>query len=220
MKTRRIALIHATPIAIEPIRAAFTQLWPQARVTHLLEESLAPDLAAAGRIDDRMIDRFAALARYSETCGADAVLFTCSAFGAAIEAARDHVAIPVLKPNEAMLDEALGAGGRIGLLATFEPSIPSMVQELEDLAAARKLDVSIVPSVVPDALAAIHAGRASDHDAMIAAAAERLNGCAVVVLSQFSMAAAAALIPERPGRKIVTSPHSAVTRLKQMLHAD
>ena len=126
----------------------------------------------------------------------------------------------MLKPNEAMLDEALTAGGRIGLLATFEPSIPSMVQELEDLAAARKLDVSIVASVVPDALAAIHAGRAGDHDAMIAAAAERLNGCAVLVLSQFSMAAAAALIPERPGRKVVTSPHSAVTRLRQMLHAD
>ena len=47
----RIALIHATPIAIEPIRAAFTQLWPEARVTHLLEDSLAPDLVAAGRID-------------------------------------------------------------------------------------------------------------------------------------------------------------------------
>ena len=62
MKTSRIALIHATPIAIEPIRAAFTQLWPEARVTHMLEDSLAPDLAAAGRIGGRMTDRFTALA--------------------------------------------------------------------------------------------------------------------------------------------------------------
>jgi Asp/Glu/hydantoin racemase len=220
MKTPRIALIHATPIAIEPIRAAFTQLWPQAQVTHLLEDSLAPDLAAAGAIDQRMIERFVTLARYSETCGAHAVLFTCSAFGQAIERARDEVAIPVLKPTEAKLDEALAAGGRIGLLATFEPSIPSMVQELEDLAAARHLDISVVPSVVPDALAAIHAGRTHDHDAMIAAAAERLDGCSVLVLSQFSMAAAAALMPERPGRKVVTSPHSAVVRLRQILHGN
>ena len=32
--------------------------------------------------------------------------------------------------------------------------------------------------------------------------------------------AAAALIPARPGRKVVTSPHSAVMRLRQMLYAD
>ena len=219
MENPRIALIHATPIAIEPIRAAFGELWPRARVTHLLEDSLAPDLAAAGRIDDSLIERFCALARYSQDCGADAVLFTCSAFGAAIEAARERVRIPVLKPNEAMLDEALAAGTRIGLLATFEPSIPSMLNELEDLAAARQRRVSIVPAAVPEALAAIHAGRARQHDELIAAAAERLNGCEVLVLSQFSMASAAALIPARPGRTVVTSPHSAVTRLRTMLHA-
>jgi Asp/Glu/hydantoin racemase len=219
MKTPRIALIHATPLAIEPIRAAFIELWPRARVTHLLEDSLAPDLAAAGRIDDRMIDRFGALTQYAESCGADAVLFTCSAFGVAIEAARRRVRIPVLKPNEAMLDEALDAGDSIGLLATFEPSIPSMLQELEDLAATRKRAIRVVTSAVPDALAAMNAGRAGEHDRMVATAAEQLDGCDVVVLSQFSMAAAAALIPAQAGRKIVTSPHSAVVRLKQLLHA-
>ena len=34
-----------------PICATFKRLWPQAQVTNLLENSLAPDLAAAGRID-------------------------------------------------------------------------------------------------------------------------------------------------------------------------
>jgi Asp/Glu/hydantoin racemase len=220
MKTPRIALIHATPVAIDPICSAFKQLWPQARVTHLLDDSLASDLAAAGRIDETMIDRFGTLAQYAERCGADAVLFTCSAFGVAIEAARARVGIPVLKPNEAMLDEALASGSSsIGLLATFEPSIPSMVQELEDLARARNLRISIVPSAVPAALAALSLGRAAEHDRMIAAAAEQLHSCEVLVLSQFSMATAAALIPARAGRKVVTSPHSAVTKLRQMLHA-
>ena len=48
MTAPRIALIHATPLAIEPIVNAFRRLWPQARTTNVLEDSLAPDLAADG----------------------------------------------------------------------------------------------------------------------------------------------------------------------------
>ena len=219
MQKPRIALIHATPVAIEPICGAFRQLWPEAQVTNLLDDSLSADLAAAGSLDQPMIERFCALAQYVAGCGADAVLFTCSAFGAAIEAARQRVAIPVLKPNEAMLDEALAAGSRIGLLATFEPSIPSMLKELEDLAGARGLDITVTPSAVPAALAALQGGHVARHDQMIADAAERLDGCDVLILSQFSMASAESAIAPRSGRRIVTSPHSAVTRLRHLLQA-
>ena len=37
MTALRIALIHATPLAIDPIKEAFTRLWPEARTTHLLD---------------------------------------------------------------------------------------------------------------------------------------------------------------------------------------
>ena len=111
MTAPRIALIHATPLAIEPIGNAFQRLWPQARTTNLLEDSLAPDLAAEGRLSERMIERFLTLGRYVHGCGADAILFTCSAFGPAIEACAAAMNIPVLKPNEAMLDEALAVLG-------------------------------------------------------------------------------------------------------------
>src|SRR5574340_17177 len=131
MQSPRIESIHATPLAIDPIVGAFRDLWPEARTINLLDDSLAPDLAADGRLTDRMIGRFVALARYAHGCGANAVLFTCSAFGPAIEAARAAVDIPVLKPNEAMFEEALAAGTRIGLIATFGPSIPALKAELE-----------------------------------------------------------------------------------------
>ncbi|MBI4207857.1 MAG: arylsulfatase, partial [Betaproteobacteria bacterium] len=143
MSSPRIALIHATPVAIEPIVDAFTRLWPEARTTNLLDDSLAADLAAEDRLTERMIDRFVTLARYAHGCGADAILFTCSAFGPAIEAAQAALNIPVLKPNEAMFDEALAAGKRIGLLATFAPSIPALRAELEQMARRRQLELEI-----------------------------------------------------------------------------
>ncbi len=215
----RIALVHATPVAIDPIVQAFHQLWPEARTTNLLEDALSADLAAEGALTQKMIDRFVTLARYVHECGADAILFTCSAFGPAIEAARRAVPVPVLKPNEAMLDEAIAAGTRVGLIATFEPSIPALKAELEELAQRSRAKLSIVTRAVPAALAALHAGKLSEHDRLIAAAAEDLE-CDAVILGQFSMASAAAVIPARPGRKVLTSPASAVMRLRETLKRD
>lgn len=217
MSSPRVALIHATPVAIDPIVAAFERLWPAARTTNLLEDSLSADLAAAGRLSEKMIERFVSLARYARGCGADAILFTCSAFGPAIEAARASVDIPVLKPNEAMLEEALAAGTRIGLIATFEPSMPALKAELDDMGRARGVELTIRMATVHGALAALHEGQPAEHDRLIAAAAARLEDCQALVLGQFSMASAAVCIPERPGRKVLTSPASAVMRLKQAL---
>ena len=213
----RIALIHATPLAIDPIRDAFAAGWPQARITNLLDDSLSADLAAEGTLDERMIDRFLTLARYTAECGADAILFTCSAFGVAIEAARDAVGIPVLKPNEAMFDEALEIGGPMCLISTFAPSIPSMVRELEQEASRRGTRVSLRTHTVAGAMDALQRGDGAEHDAAIAASTAQFEGCEVLMLAQFSMARAVGSIVARPGQRILTSPFSAVARLKRTL---
>ena len=219
MKSPRIALIHATPLAIEPIVAAFGRLWPEARTTNLLDDSLSADLAAEGRLTDSMIERFLTLGHYVRGSGADAILFTCSAFGPAIEATAAALPIPVLKPNEAMLDEALAAGGSIGLIATFGPSIPALKAELEDMARAKKQPLKLATRTLPDALAALQRGDAESHDRLIADAAAGLMPCDALVLGQFSMATAARLIPAQAGCRVLTSPDSAVLRLKETLHA-
>ncbi len=188
MKHPRIALIHATPLAIDPIGAAFGRLWPEARTTNLLDDSLSADLAAEGRLTDVMIDRFLTQARYVHSCGADAILFTCSAFGPAIEATAAAMPIPVLKPNEAM-------------------------------ARAKKQSITITTRTLPDALAALQRGDGDTHDRLIADAAAELMPCEALVLGQFSMASAARLIPAQTGRRVLTSPDSAVLRLKETLRA-
>ncbi|MCC6533042.1 MAG: arylsulfatase [Burkholderiales bacterium] len=217
MSRARIALVHATALAIDPIREAFATGWPQAQVTHLLDDSLATDLAAAGEISAHMIERFVTLARYSASCGADAILFTCSAFGVAIEAARAAVSIPVLKPNEAMFDEALECGRRIGLVSTFEPSIPSMVRELQEEAQRRSIAICVRSHTVAHAMAALQHGDAQRHDDLIAHDCALFDDCDVVMLAQFSMARAASGIKPRPGQRMLTSPLSAVSRLKRDL---
>jgi Asp/Glu/hydantoin racemase len=219
MPAPRIALVHAMPIAIDPVATVFREMWPQAKTTNLLEDSLASDLAAAGSITPAIVERIVSLARYGERCGADAVLFTCSAFGTAIEAAKKEVRVPVLKPNEAMIEDAIAAGSNLALLTTFEPSIPSLKRELEELASGRGIQLKLKTRTVPAAITALLEGQGDIHDRLIAAAAAEMGPCDALVLGQFSMARAATGIPVAAGRKILTSPHSAVARLKQILDA-
>lgn len=220
MASPRIYLIHALRDSIAPANAAMAKAWPEARVANLLDDSLSADLAASsGRLDDTMIERFRTLARYAAGTAADGILFTCSAFGRAIEAARDAVAIPVLKPNEAALDAALDAGSRIALLVTFPATIPSMTQELELAAKARGMVPTIMSAVADGALAALQNGDGERHDRLIGEAARRLAGIDALVLAQFSMARAAPHVGKLGRTRLLTTPDSAVARLRRLVEA-
>jgi Asp/Glu/hydantoin racemase len=209
----RIALIHALKHSIAPIEASFAQAWPDARLMNLLDDSLSADLARDGRLTEAMAGRFLSLGRYVAGTGADAILFTCSAFGPCIEAvARAHAPMPVLKPNEAMIEQAAARGRRIGLLATFAPTLASMPAEFPQA-------LEIVPKLAEGALAALDRGDRAEHDRLVAEAARELQSCDLIALAQYSMAPAAALVAEASGRPVLTTPDSAVLKLKELLAA-
>jgi len=218
----RIALIHALTESVAPVHAAFARHWPAATCFDLLDNSLSADLADAGMLTPALHARFLTLGHYAaEQQGkggkTTAILFTCSAFGPAIEAVKQAVALPVLKPNESAFASALAAGSRIALLVTFPPSLESLRVELQQMAAGAGRQVTIEARIVDGALAALKAGDATSHDRLIAAAAEALPPVDAVILGQFSMARAAAIMPPRSDRQIITTPDAAVLALRQML---
>lgn len=210
----RIALIHALHASIAPINAAFAERWPEARLTNLLDDSLSRDLAEAGGLTDTIVARFRTLARYAAEAGAEGILFTCSAFGPAIDAvAADLAPMPVHKPNTAMIERAVGAagGGHIALLASFAPTLPSMLPEFPD-------PDRVLPVHCPGALDALQQGDAARHDAIVAAIAAGLpEKYSVVALAQFSLARAAAAIAPREGRTVLTTPDCAVDGIRAAL---
>ncbi|GGG41296.1 arylsulfatase [Caldovatus sediminis] len=209
----RIALIHALRHSPPPIEAAFARLWPEARLMNLLDDSLSADLARDGRLTEEMTRRFLTLARYAAGTGAQGILFTCSAFGPCIEAcARDLAPLPVLKPNEAMIEEAAKLGTRIGLLATFPATLDSMPPEFPP-------GVTVVPRLAEGALAALDRGDAAEHDRLAAEASKALADCDAIALGQFSLARAAPLVAAATGRPVLTTPESAVRKLRALLGA-
>ena len=210
----RVALIHALAHSMAPINDAMARDWPACVRMNLLDDSLSADLAASpAGLDDAMTARFLALADYAVSTGAQGILFTCSAFGPCIDAvARRHAGMPVLKPNEAMVAEAAATGRRVGLVASFAPTLASMPAEFP-------ADVELRTVLSEGALDALNTGDTGRHDALVADAARRLvdEGCGVIALAQFSLARAAPVVARRCGVPVLTTVDSAVRALRRRL---
>lgn len=217
MSPRRIFLIHATAVAVQPINDAFARHWPEAQLSNLLDDSLSRDLAAEGRLTDAMKQRFLTLARYAKSAGAEGILFTCSAFGEAIELCQRELDIPVLKPNEAMIDEAVAQARRIAIVATFAPAVESMVEEFAQAARAAGRQLQVASFVCPEALDALRAGNPARHDALIRDLVARIADQDLICFAQFSMIDAAAEARPATALDILTTPDSAVLRLRRRL---
>ena len=214
----RIALIHALAASVAPIHAAFAQAWPEARTFDLLDTSLSVDLAAEGELTETMIERFKTLAIYAAGT-ADRILFTCSAFGPAIDAASRSVSIPVLKPNTGAFEAALNLGRRIGLLTTFEASSSALAREILEQANARGQDIHLRAHFCAGALSALQSGDPEEHDIRLAEASLQLGDVDVVVLGQFSAARAAAAVAAASARPVITTPLAAVRAIRAMTSA-
>jgi Asp/Glu/hydantoin racemase len=220
----RIALIHALEESVAPSHAAFASAWPDAYTFDLLDTSLSDDRASAGTLEPQMLRRINQLACYAASTSGKSgttrgILFTCSAFGPAIDAAKAKVPVPVLRPNESAFRHALSLGTSITIMVTFPPSADALKHELREMAASYGKTPKIQIVVVEDALAALKRGDLDNHDRLAAEAAGRLTSdCDCLVLGQFSLARAKSSIA-RSGFSIpiITTPDAAVAELQSLI---
>jgi hypothetical protein len=124
-----------------------------------------------------------------------------------------HRAVPVLKPNEAMIEEASAADHEIGLSATFGPTLQSMTPDFAS-------SFPLKPKLAEGALDAHDRGDGAEHDRLATETARDLAACDAIALAQFSLARAAPQIAREYGRPAFTTPHSATRKLRRLLTGD
>ncbi len=219
MPAPNIVLFSVHKDAMEAAVRAFAADWPEARISNLLDDGLFAWVREAGGVVPEMYDVFRTLTRYIVSRRADGILFTCSAFREVIDACIAEFRLPILKPNDAMIEQALAAGSRIAVMATVGPTIPSISAEILGMAAARGKKVELVPYVVDHAFDALAGGDAAKHDALVAAKAKEIRDCDVIVLAQFTLSRAVPAVAAVSSIPIFNSPGAAVAKLRDMLGA-
>lgn len=216
----RIGLVHALHASIAPIEAAFVASWPEAETVSLYDQSLYADFNKARTLTPEIYRRVEGLLRFSEQSGAQAILFTGSLFGDPVETARAKMDIPVLTAYEAMIEEAFAAAPRprLGLLATAAGTVDMMSADIRAYADRNGRHYDLDARHVAGAIDALLWGDREEHDELVSAAVAQMTDCDALMLGQFSMAPVVRRLPAVPGRRVLTSPGAAVSKLKRILN--
>lgn len=155
-----------------------------------------PDLLAAaeqaGGLTEAIRQQTASvLLKLSED--ADRVLLTCSTLGAAATLASESTAVPVLRVDQALAEQAMQTAGNIVALCAVETTVKPTQQLFEQVTKHPQAQLEV--RLVPGAWAKFRQGDLAGYLQSVAAAADAafMQGAACVVLAQASMTGAAQL---------------------------
>lgn len=218
---RRAAFIHTSPAAIGPLMQFYASDAPEIEVTNLLEDGLLRLLAAKERATamQRLTEMLKAA---RETYAAEVAMITCSSVSTEmVTELRTRFDLPILKIDYPMAQAAVKAGARIGLAATFPPTMEPTTNLLHTAAAEVGVEIELVKELVPEAYQALLANDLARHDELLLAAIERLaaQGVAAIVLAQVSMARILPLVKAAHLKvPVFSSLHTSLDALRAALH--
>lgn len=214
-----LALIHTSPTLTPMFRALCAAEMSDVEVFHMVDESLIQDTIRAGRLRGITIRRLLGQIESAEAAGANAVMVTCSSIGPGVALAQSLFELPVLRIDEAMAEEAVRMGRRIGVAATLRTTLEPTIELLKAKAAQSGHTIEIVESLSQGAFEAVLAGDVTTHDRILAEKlVHDLHDVDVIVLAQASMARVVSEMPAGTLRiPVLSSPELAVRSAKKIL---
>ena len=217
-----LALLHTSFVFINVetmMRDMFAEIMPDVRLINIVDDSLLADVMHVGEIRPEVQQRMNLYIQAAALTGADAVLSLCSSLGPAIDEARTHVSIPVIKIDDAMTEKAARDASRIGVMATVPTTLGPTVDLIQEKAGALHKDVEIQRTLVAGAFQTLMGGDRDKHDAMVSAAAQELAPKVdLIVFAQASMTRLAPRIHSETGLTVLTSPRLAIEYTAQVLN--
>jgi Asp/Glu/hydantoin racemase len=215
----KLALIHTSPLVIPAFSRLAAEMLPGVECFHMVDESLLKNTLKAGRLEKATTRRVAILTELAGEAGADAVLVTCSSIGPAVDVAREIVDFPVIRVDEAMADQAVAHGGRIGVAATLGSTMDPTMALLAARARLAGVERELDPQLCEGAFEAALAGDGATHDRLVEQGLLALAGRVdLIVLAQASMARVVEALPAGAVTiPILSSPASAIEQAGRAL---
>ena len=212
----RVVMIHALAESMPPVRLAFRDEFPDADLINLLDESLFIDFDQ--HLTPRLRRRMSQLICYCAEHGADAIGLACSVYAPVVESARELVDVPLLSSYDAVMEEAVGYGGRIGIIASVPATLRDSEHYLRQAAGRRGVRLEPRLCLAEDLIPVLRMEGETAFQHRLAEEVDRLAPSVdAVLLSQFSMASAWAYLKQEASVPVLSAPHSSARRLRQLL---
>jgi Asp/Glu/hydantoin racemase len=214
-----IGFVHTVLSLPATFAALAEELAPEAESFHVVDESLLTVTRKGGSLTPltsrRVLDHILSAA----DAGADVVVVTCSSVGPAVDASRPFTSVPVVRIDEAVADEAVRRGPRVGVLATLKTTLEPTAELVDRRGRAAGSPVTVVPVLCEGAFEALAAGDREAHDQLVLEGLRRLSDDVdVVVLAQASMARVADELPRDEQRvAVLSSPRLGMLRVAELV---
>jgi Asp/Glu/hydantoin racemase len=216
---KRLALIHTVAGLVPRFRELAAELIPAVETFDIVDETLLRDATREGRVSLDTARRLFAHLAAAERHGADAILVTCSSVGGVVDAARPFAGVPLLRVDQAMAEQAVERGARIGVLATLWSTLRPTAVLIERTAREADRTVEVRDRLCDGAFEALREGDTARHDELVREGLRELIGWAeVIVLAQASMARVVETLSDDERRTpILSSPRLGMERMRDIL---
>lgn len=211
-----LAIIHTTPATVDSLKALAADVLPGYDIVNIVDDSILPQLARNGGNIADVQSRLVQYARNAADVGADVILEACSSVGEVVAQMREAVDVPVVRIDEAMAEEAVRRGTRIGVAATLPTTLNPTVRLLQAKAEAAGKPIEVQTALAESAYRKLMSGDRDGHDAdLLDVLTSLAQDVDVVVLAQASMARVLARLPEAEQRKFLSSPQLGMERVRE-----
>ena len=166
---QKFTIIHTTTATVDSLKALAAEILPGWMVVNFVDDSILPQLADNGGDMAEVAERLCAYARFAEQVGSRAILSACSSVGELVPQLQRQVSIPVVRIDEAMAEEAIRRGARLGVAATLATTLGPTVRLLERKAAEAGTAVQLQARLVDGAYQRLMTGDRAGHDDLLAA---------------------------------------------------
>ena len=149
--------------------------------------------------------------------GADIIVVTCSTLSPSVRLLRGEFNVPVVAIDDAVVNEAVATGTKIGLMATAKSTVAPSTSAIEAAAEAAGKEIDLKVLYNEDAILALKSGDQATHDRLVLEMADQLKDRDVIVLAQASTAYMEQAVAERSGVTTLSSPERCIAQLRQMM---
>jgi Asp/Glu/hydantoin racemase len=217
---KRIACIHTVYSVIDSFTKQLREGIPGEFLIHTVyDDFLAtdPSPAQAGKFTAINHQRLRLDMQTQALTGADVIVVTCSTLSPSVRLLRNEFNVPVVAIDDAMVQEAVATGTKIGLMATATSTVEPSASAIRAAAAAMGKEIDLKVLCNEQAILALKAGDPATHDRLVLEMADQMKDRDVIVLAQASTAYMEQPVAERSGVTTLSSPARCIAQLRKML---